>query len=112
MRLWAEERKAGTIEFLFTQPVPVAQAVIGKFLAAWLFVAVAFCSRRPRDRRRLARKSRPLRDRNGLPGRLPVGRRLPGRQLFCSALTRSQIVSFVLSIGMIGLMTYTDSPPY
>ena len=41
MRLWAEERKAGTIEFLFTQPVTVSQAVIGKFLAAWLFLVVA-----------------------------------------------------------------------
>jgi ABC-2 type transport system permease protein len=30
--------------------------------------------------------------------------------IFCSALTRSQIVSFVLSIGMIGLLAYTDSP--
>ena len=38
MRLWAEERKAGTIEFLFTQPVTVTQAVIGKFLAAWMFL--------------------------------------------------------------------------
>jgi ABC-2 type transport system permease protein len=41
MRLWAEERKTGTIEFLMTQPVTTAQAVIGKFLAAWLFVGIA-----------------------------------------------------------------------
>ena len=41
MRLWAEERKTGTIEFLMTQPVTTAQAVLGKFLAAWLFVTIA-----------------------------------------------------------------------
>lgn len=40
MRLWAEERKSGTIELLFTLPITPAQAVVGKFLAAWLFVAV------------------------------------------------------------------------
>ena len=41
MRLWAEERKTGTIEFLMTQPVTTFQAVLGKFLAAWLFVGIA-----------------------------------------------------------------------
>lgn len=35
MRLWAEERKNGTIEFLLTQPIPVFSIVIGKFLSAW-----------------------------------------------------------------------------
>jgi ABC-2 type transport system permease protein len=41
MRLWAEERKTGTIEFLMTQPITTAQAVLGKFVAAWLFVGIA-----------------------------------------------------------------------
>src|SRR5687768_4340300 len=41
MRLWAEERKTGTIEFLMTQPVTTVQAVLGKFFAAWLFVGIA-----------------------------------------------------------------------
>ena len=38
MRLWAEERRSGSIELLLTLPVTLWQAVLGKFLAAWLFV--------------------------------------------------------------------------
>ncbi len=41
MRLWAEERKSGNIELLLTLPITMIQAVIGKFLAAWLFTAIA-----------------------------------------------------------------------
>jgi ABC-2 type transport system permease protein len=41
MALWAEERKSGTLELLLTQPVRTWQAVLGKFLAAWAFVALA-----------------------------------------------------------------------
>ncbi|HEX4893088.1 MAG TPA: ABC transporter permease subunit [Hyphomicrobiaceae bacterium] len=41
MRLWAEERKSGTIELLMTLPVSTGEAIIGKFLAAWAFIGVA-----------------------------------------------------------------------
>src|SRR3972149_881461 len=41
MRLWSEERKSGTIELLMTLPVTITEAVVGKFVAAWLFSAVA-----------------------------------------------------------------------
>ena len=41
MRLWAEERKSGSIELLMTLPLEVWQAVVGKFLAAWAFTGVA-----------------------------------------------------------------------
>lgn len=41
MRLWAEERKTGTIELLLTLPIGIGAAVTGKFLAAWLFSGLA-----------------------------------------------------------------------
>jgi ABC-2 type transport system permease protein len=41
MRLWAEERRLGTIEMLLTLPITQTQAVVGKFLAAWIFCAIA-----------------------------------------------------------------------
>lgn len=41
MRLWAEERRQGTVELLFTLPITLAQSVIGKFLAAWAFTGIA-----------------------------------------------------------------------
>lgn len=111
MRLWAEERKAGTIEFLFTQPVTVAQAVIGKFLAGWLFLAAALLLTAPLV---IAVSWLGSPDPGvigtGYLGAFLMGGAYLGVSVFCSALTRSQIVSFVLSIGMTGLMVYIDSP--
>src|ERR671932_1500910 len=41
MRLWAEERKSGTIELFLTLPISMIEAVLGKFLAAWCFDGIA-----------------------------------------------------------------------
>ena len=41
MRMWAEETKSGTLELLLTLPVRVWEAMLGKFLAAWLFIGLA-----------------------------------------------------------------------
>lgn len=41
MRLWAEERKTGSVELLMTLPITAWQAVLGKFLAAWVFTGIA-----------------------------------------------------------------------
>ena len=41
MRLWSEERRLGTMELLLTMPITNSQAIIGKFLASWMFLALA-----------------------------------------------------------------------
>ena len=41
MRLWSEERRLGTMELLLTMPITAWQAIVGKFLASWAFLALA-----------------------------------------------------------------------
>ena len=41
MRMWSEERRLGTIELLLTMPVTTWQAIVGKFLASWAVIALA-----------------------------------------------------------------------
>ncbi|MEC9248732.1 MAG: ABC transporter permease subunit, partial [Pseudomonadota bacterium] len=47
MRLWSEERISGTIELLLTLPITTTNAVIGKFLAAWVFCSIALIGTTP-----------------------------------------------------------------
>jgi hypothetical protein len=75
MRLWADERRLGTIELLFTMPITPWQAILGKFIASWLFLALALiltfpvCQLpwRPRKRRDLGRLHRQLADGRCVP---------------------------------------------
>src|SRR3954468_24370826 len=41
MRLWAEERRVGTLELLLTMPITPWQAIVGKFVASWIFLGIA-----------------------------------------------------------------------
>jgi ABC-2 type transport system permease protein len=113
MRLWAEEHKSGTIEFLFSLPVTVPQAVIGKFLAAWLFLGVALALTAPTVIT-VAYLGRPdtFAIVTGYLGAILLGGAYLAVSSFCSAFTRSQIVSFVLSIAVISLFVYADSPAF
>ena len=98
MRLWAEERRAGTVELLFTLPVTMIQAVIGKFLAAWAFTAIALALTFP-----LWITVNYLGDPdNGVVLASYIGSLLMAGAFLAigsciSALTRNQVIAFVVS---------------
>ncbi len=101
MRLWAEERKSGSIELLMTQPVTLWQAVVGKFLAAWIFAGVALALTFPIwiTVNYLGHPD------NGTILAAYIGSFLLAAGFlavgsFMSALTRNQVVAFIL--GVVG----------
>ena len=82
MRLWAEERKTGTIELLMTLPVSPWEAILGKFLAAWAFVGVALRADVPDvDHRQLSGLARQRRHLRELPRLVPDRRRVSRHRL-------------------------------
>jgi len=112
MRLWAEERKSGTIELLLTLPITVKQATLAKFLASWTFIGIALLGTLPMVFTAIYLGNPDL----GvvLLGYLSsflVGGALLSVGLFFSALTKNQVVSFILTavVGFILLMA--GSPP-
>ncbi|HWA29250.1 MAG TPA: ABC transporter permease [Lacunisphaera sp.] len=99
MRLWAEERRSGTIELLFTLPVTPLQAVLAKFFAAWAFLAAGILLSLP-----LALTAAWLGDPDWgviaasyLGSILMAGAYLAVCSLM-SALTKNQVVGFVLGL--------------
>jgi ABC-2 type transport system permease protein len=99
MRLWAEERKGGTLELLLTQPVALWQAVLGKFLATWAFLALALALTFPMWLT-VAWLGDPD---NGVIFASYLGSWLMGGALLAiggclSAATRSQVVAFILAV--------------
>src|SRR5205809_7888735 len=99
MRLWSEERRLGTIELLLTMPVAAWQAIIGKFLASWLFLVVALALSFP-----IVATVNWLGDPdNGVIASGYVGAALlAGAYLaiscLTSALTRNQVIAFILAV--------------
>ena len=99
MRLWAEERKSGSVELLLTQPVTLWQAVLGKFLAAWAFTALALALTFPIwiTVNYLGSPD------NGVILAAYIGRLLMAGGFLAigscmSALTRNQVVAFILAV--------------
>ena len=98
MRLWAEERRGGTIELLFTLPVTMTQAVLGKYFAAWAFTAIALVLTFP-----MWLTVNYLGDPdNGVILAAYIGSLLMAGAFLAvgscvSALTRNQVIAFVLS---------------
>lgn len=111
MRLWAEERRAGTIEFLLTLPVTPTQAVIAKFLAAWVFAAVALVLTAPMwlTVEYLGSPDHGVILASYIGSFLLAGAYLAiGSAL--SALSRSQAVAFILAAAACFVLTVLGSP--
>jgi len=99
MKLWAEERNSGSIELLMTQPVTIWEAVLGKFFAAWIFTALALVLTFPLwiTVNYLGRPD------NGAILAAYLGSLLLGGGFLAvgscmSALTRSQVIAFILAV--------------
>ncbi len=112
MRQWAEERRQGTLELLFTMPVSVPEAVLGKFLAGWIFLGIALILTCP-----IVFTVCYLGDPD--PGPMVTGYTgsflLAGAYLavsgMTSAFTRNQIVSFITSTVLCLLLVLAGFPP-
>jgi ABC-2 type transport system permease protein len=110
MRLWAEERRLGTIEMLLTLPLAQWQAVLGKFLAAWAFCAVALALTFPLwiTVNLLGEPDNGV-ILSGYIGCLLVAGAYLAIGAALSALTRNQVVAFVLAVAVCFLFTASGS---
>jgi len=99
MGMWAEERKSGSIELLMTLPVSVTQAVIGKFLAAWLFIGIALLLTFPLwiTVNYLGNPDNPVIFSGYIAAFLMAGAYLAIGSCM-SAITRNQVIAFIMSI--------------
>ena len=110
MRLWAEERKTGTIELFLTLPVTTTQAVLGKFLAAWAFCGIALALTFP-----LWITVNVLGEPdNGVVLASYIGSWLMAGAFLAigaaiSALTKNQVIAFVLAAVVCFLLTVSGS---
>ena len=102
MGLWAEERRNGTIELLLTLPVTLGQALIGKFLAAWSFIGMGLLLTFP-----LVITTAWLGDPDwgavfcGYLGSFLLAGAATAIGVFASALSRSQVVGFVIALALM-----------
>jgi ABC-2 type transport system permease protein len=107
MRLWSEEKKTGTAELLFTLPVTTLEAVIGKFLAGWAFLALAIALSFP-----MAITIGYL----GSPdwgvvatsylGAILMAGGFLGVCSLTSAFTKNQVISFVISLAICTVLVF------
>jgi ABC-2 type transport system permease protein len=112
MRLWAEERRVGTIELLLTKPITAWQAIVGKFVASWLFLGLALALTFPV----LITVNYLGSPDNGLIIGAYIGSFLmAGTYLaiscMTSAMTRNQVVSFIISVVICLFLVLCGFPP-
>jgi len=111
MRLWAEERKSGSIELLLTLPVTATQAVLGKFFAAWVFLLIALgltfpmvvtvCYLGKPDIGLIV---------TGYLGSVLMAGAFLAVGCFFSALSKNQVISFVLSVVACAVLVFAGLP--
>ena len=111
MRLWAQERRLGTIELLLTLPITRGQAVLGKFLAAWAFCAIALALTFPfiitvnmlgkPDNGVIA---------TGYLGSLLVAGAFLSVGAALSAVSKNQVIAFVLAVAVCFLFAMASYP--
>lgn len=111
MRLWAEERKQGTLELLLTLPIAPSGAVLGKFLAAWAFAGVALALTFPMwmtvawlgqpDHGAIA---------TGYVGSFLMAGGFLAVGSVLSASTKSQVVAFILSVVVCLVLLLAGMP--
>ncbi len=111
MRLWAEERKSGSIELLMTLPISVTQAVLGKFIASWLFVGLALLLTFPLwiTVNYLGSPDNPVIFSGYLAAFLMAGAYLAIGSCI-SAITRNQVIAFVISVVISFLFILSGFP--
>lgn len=111
MRMWAEESKGGTLELLLTLPLSLTQAMLGKFFAAWLFIGLALFLTFPIwiTVNYLGAPDNGVILAGYLGSWLMAGAFLAiGACL--SALTRSQVVAFILTVVVCFLLILVGQP--
>jgi len=110
MRLWSEERKGGTIELLLTLPLTPAQAVIAKFLAAWSFAGIALALTFPLwiTVNYLGKPDNGVIFASYIGSFFMAGAYLAIGACF-SALTKNQVIAFVLSAVVCLLFTVSGT---
>lgn len=111
MRLWAEERKTGSIELLLTLPITVTQAVLGKFFAAWLFLAIALLLTFPIPLTIMYLGNPDIGlIITGYIGSIFMAGGFLAIGSFFSALSKNQVISFVLSVVACSFLVYANMP--
>ena len=99
MRLWSEERRLGTLELLLTLPITTWQAIVGKFLASWVFLGLALALTFP-----VVITVNWLGDPDngvifaGYVGSFMLAGAYLAVSCMTSAMTRNQVISFILSV--------------
>jgi ABC-type uncharacterized transport system involved in gliding motility auxiliary subunit/ABC-type transport system involved in cytochrome c biogenesis permease component len=112
MRLWAEERRVGTIELLLTKPITAWQAIFGKFLASWIFLGLALALTFPVviTVNYLGSPDNGVILAAYLGSLLMAGTYL-AISCMTSAMTRNQVVSFIVSVVLCLFLVLCGFPP-